>query len=97
MVVYLSKSRRFIECLEINAATIDQGHGRIVYTDITAVLPDGRIMSLINKREYSNHSLGYNFEYPRAQVNEEEKETAKQVWEKIKKTLLSGKTPSVKL
>ena len=94
MIVYLSKSKTFIECLEIKAITVERETGGSDYIDILADLSDGSRMSLINKRAegYSNYPYD-----PQGQVDEEEKESTKEVWEKIMKTLLSGKVPSVKL
>lgn len=88
MVVYMSRSRKFIECVEIHANTVDRGHSQVDYLDIIATLTDGRTMSLINKRESYNPISGH---FYIGSEGEEEKETTKGVWEKIKKAMLAGK------
>lgn len=88
MIVYLSKSRKFIECVEIHANTVDHRHLQIDYLDIIATLIDGRTMSLVNKREPYHPIPGH---FYIGSETEEEKETVKEVWEKVKKAMLAGK------
>ena len=88
MVIYLSKSKKFIECVEIHANTVDCGHSQIDYLDIIAALTDGRTISLVNKREPYNPIAGH---FYIGAEDKEEKETIKETWEKIKKSMLAGK------
>lgn len=88
MIIYMSKSKKFVECVEIHANTIDRGHSRVDYLDIIATLTDDRTMSLVNKREPYNPIPGH---FYIGSEDEEEKETIKEVWEKVKKAMLAGK------
>ena len=88
MVIYLSKTKKFIECVEIHANTVDRGHSQIDYLDIIATLTDGRTISLVNKRE-PYHPIPDRFYI--GSEDEEEKETIKEIWEKVKKAMLAGK------
>ena len=88
MTIYMSKSKKFVECVEIQANTIDHGYPRGAYLDIIATLTDGRTMSLVNKREPYNPIPGH---FYIGSEDEEEKETIKEVWEKVKKAMLAGK------
>ena len=94
MIVYMSESRRFIECVEINARTVDRGHSMIEYLDIFATLTDGRTMSLVNKGAHYDPITG---RFYMGSEDEEDKETVKEVWEKIKKAMLAGKAVTLKL
>ena len=94
MIIYLSKSRKFIECVEIHADTVNCGNSVIDYLDIIATLTDGRTMSLVNKREPYHPLPGH---YYIGSENEEEKETTKGVWEKVKKAMLACKAVTLKL
>ena len=46
MIIYMSKSKKFIECVEIHANTIDCGKSHIDYVDIIATLTNGQTMQL---------------------------------------------------
>ena len=94
MVIYLSKTKKFIKCVEIHANSVDRGHSKIDYLDIIATLTDGRTMSLVNKRESYSPIPGH---FYIESEDEEEKETIKEIWEKVKKAMFAGKAVTLSL
>lgn len=86
MVIYMSKSKKFVECVEIHANTIDRGHSRVDYLDIIATLTDGQTMQLTPRGTV--RFVGGHYE---EEIDDNDKMTNKEIWEKVKKALLAGK------
>ena len=94
MVVYMSRSRKFIECVEIHANTVDRGHSQVDYLDIIATLTDGRTVRLTPERTVRlvGGSGGLHYE---EEVDDNDKMTSKEIWDKIKKAMLAGKAATL--
>ena len=86
MVIYMSKSKKFVECVEIHANTIDRGHSRVDYLDIIATLTDGQTMQLTPRGTV--RFVGGHYE---EEIDDNDKMTNKEIWENVKKAMLAGK------
>lgn len=86
----MSKSKKFIECVEIHANTIDYGKSHVDYIDIIATLTDGQTMQL-TPRGTVRFVSGIGGGHYEEEINDNDKMTNKEIWEKIKKALLAGK------
>ena len=90
MTIYMSKSKKFIECVEIHANTVNRGKSHIDYIDIIATLTDGQTMKL-TPRGTVRFVGGIGSGHYEKEVDDNDKMTNKEIWEKVKKALLAGK------
>lgn len=76
--------------MEIHANTIDCGKSHIDYVDIIATLTDGQTMKL-TPRGTVRFVGGIGSGRYEKEIDDNDKMTNKEIWEKVKKALLAGK------